>query len=294
VRDLLDIKVFVDTPDDLRLLRRIRRDTAERGRSLESVLKQYEDTVRPSHLEWCEPTKIHADVIIPRGGEKHGRGRSRAVSTHVAIPRVSRPPLLLVDVVGLVPSMIGASTPNLKRLVDAGGMARLPCPFPAVTCTSQATLLRERFRATTASSRTAGIFASSAKRGFGGSRTISFSPKTSIRLPPTPRFAALRVARLPFATVRDGRRGQRSRRRVRGAEAQQATAGTGQGRRATPPASQRGASDSASTPRSSRARARPRRREEAEGGSREESRHELETAPKIDRDRACPARNANG
>lgn len=54
---------------------------------------------------------------------------------------MSRPPLLLVDVVGLVPSMIGASTPNLKRLVDAGGMARLPCPFPAVTCTSQATLL---------------------------------------------------------------------------------------------------------------------------------------------------------
>ena len=69
IRDLLDIKVFVDTPDDLRLIRRIRRDTAERGRSLESVLKQYEDTVRPSHLEWCEPTKIHADVIIPRGGE---------------------------------------------------------------------------------------------------------------------------------------------------------------------------------------------------------------------------------
>ena len=69
IRDLLDIKVFVDTPDDLRLMRRIRRDTAERGRSRESVLKQYEDTVRPSHLEWCEPTKIHADVIIPRGGE---------------------------------------------------------------------------------------------------------------------------------------------------------------------------------------------------------------------------------
>ncbi len=69
VRELLDIKVFVDTPDDLRLLRRIRRDTSERGRSLESVLKQYEDTVRPSHLEWCEPTKVYADVIIPRGGE---------------------------------------------------------------------------------------------------------------------------------------------------------------------------------------------------------------------------------
>lgn len=67
IRELLDIKVFVDTPDDLRLLRRIRRDTVERRRSLDSVMEQYEASVRPMHLEFCEPTKAHADVIIPRG-----------------------------------------------------------------------------------------------------------------------------------------------------------------------------------------------------------------------------------
>ncbi len=69
VRDILDIKVFVDTPDDLRLLRRIQRDTLERGRALDSILRQYENTVRPAHLEFCEPTKVFADVIVPRGGE---------------------------------------------------------------------------------------------------------------------------------------------------------------------------------------------------------------------------------
>ncbi len=71
VRERLDIKVFVDTPDDLRLMRRIQRDTLERGRSLDSILKQYERSVRPCHLEFCEPTKHFADVIIPRGGENH-------------------------------------------------------------------------------------------------------------------------------------------------------------------------------------------------------------------------------
>jgi uridine kinase len=69
VRDLLDIKVYVDAPDDLRLLRRIRRDILERGRVLETVLRQYEEDVRPSHLEFCEPTRLFADVIIPRGAE---------------------------------------------------------------------------------------------------------------------------------------------------------------------------------------------------------------------------------
>jgi uridine kinase len=69
VRNLLDIKVYVDAPDDLRLLRRVRRDTLERGRVLETILRQYEEDVRPSHLEFCEPTKVFADVIIPRGGE---------------------------------------------------------------------------------------------------------------------------------------------------------------------------------------------------------------------------------
>lgn len=69
LRKLLDIKIFVDTDDDIRLLRRIRRDILERERSLESVLNQYEQYVRPMHLEFVEPSKRYADVIIPRGGQ---------------------------------------------------------------------------------------------------------------------------------------------------------------------------------------------------------------------------------
>ncbi len=68
LRDLLDVKVFVDTEADLRLLRRLRRDVAERGRTVESVLSQYESTVRPMHLEFVEPSKRWADVLIPHGG----------------------------------------------------------------------------------------------------------------------------------------------------------------------------------------------------------------------------------
>ncbi len=64
----MDIKIFVDTADDVRLLRRIRRDLRERGRSVESVLDQYERTVRPMHIEFVEPSKRAADIIIPRGG----------------------------------------------------------------------------------------------------------------------------------------------------------------------------------------------------------------------------------
>jgi len=64
----MDIRLFVDTDDDIRLMRRIRRDMIERGRSLESVLDQYEATVRPMHIEFVEPSKRCADVIIPRGG----------------------------------------------------------------------------------------------------------------------------------------------------------------------------------------------------------------------------------
>jgi uridine kinase len=69
IRDLIDIKVFVDTDDDERVLRRIRRDVLERGRSVESVMHQYVATVKPMHLEFVEPSKRWADVIIPRGGE---------------------------------------------------------------------------------------------------------------------------------------------------------------------------------------------------------------------------------
>ncbi|HNZ63662.1 MAG TPA: uridine kinase, partial [Bacillota bacterium] len=69
LRSLMDLKVFVDADADERLLRRILRDTKERGRSLESVLTQYMATVKPMHEEFVEPSKKHADIIIPRGGE---------------------------------------------------------------------------------------------------------------------------------------------------------------------------------------------------------------------------------
>ncbi len=68
LRDLMDIKIFVDTDADLRLLRRIKRDIEERGRSLDSVIEQYTNTVRPMHIEFVEPSKKFADVIIPEGG----------------------------------------------------------------------------------------------------------------------------------------------------------------------------------------------------------------------------------
>ena len=68
LRELFDIKIFVDTDPDIRLIRRIRRDISERGRTIESVLSQYESTVRPMHLEFVEPAKRYADVIIPEGG----------------------------------------------------------------------------------------------------------------------------------------------------------------------------------------------------------------------------------
>lgn len=69
VRELLDFKIFVDTDADVRLLRRLRRDLSERGRTLESVIDQYLRTVRPMHLEFIEPSKRYADIIVPEGGE---------------------------------------------------------------------------------------------------------------------------------------------------------------------------------------------------------------------------------
>lgn len=69
LRDLMDIKIFVDTDDDVRLLRRLKRDILERGRELDGVLNQYERFVRPMHLEFVEPSKRYSDIIIPRGGE---------------------------------------------------------------------------------------------------------------------------------------------------------------------------------------------------------------------------------
>jgi uridine kinase len=64
----MDIKVFVDTPDDIRFIRRLKRDIAERGRTLDSVIEQYIATVRPMHNQFVESSKRHADVIIPEGG----------------------------------------------------------------------------------------------------------------------------------------------------------------------------------------------------------------------------------
>lgn len=68
LRELLDIKVYVDADADVRLMRRLRRDVQERGRSVESVLDQYARTVRPMHLEFVEPSKRYADIIVPGGG----------------------------------------------------------------------------------------------------------------------------------------------------------------------------------------------------------------------------------
>ena len=68
LRRLLDVKVFVDTDSDIRFIRRLERDIAERGRTTEMVIRQYQATVRPMHLEFVEPSKRYADVIIPEGG----------------------------------------------------------------------------------------------------------------------------------------------------------------------------------------------------------------------------------
>lgn len=69
IRELLDIKVFVDTEADIRFIRRLLRDVQERGRSMESVVNQYSSTVRPMHESFVEPSKKYADIIIPEGGE---------------------------------------------------------------------------------------------------------------------------------------------------------------------------------------------------------------------------------
>ncbi|PWH16214.1 MAG: uridine kinase [Anaerolineae bacterium] len=68
LRELFDVKIFVDTDPDIRFIRRLQRDILERGRSTESVIQQYLSTVRPMHLEFVEPSKRYADIIIPEGG----------------------------------------------------------------------------------------------------------------------------------------------------------------------------------------------------------------------------------
>ena len=83
LRDLLDIKVFVDTDADIRFIRRLKRDIEERERSVQSVIEQYLSTVRPMHLDFVEPSKRYADLIIPEGGENQ-------VALDAIIARVER------------------------------------------------------------------------------------------------------------------------------------------------------------------------------------------------------------
>jgi len=70
LRSLFDVKIFVDTDADIRFIRRLKRDIEERGRTTEMVVNQYLSTVRPMHLDFVEPSKRYADVIIPEGGVK--------------------------------------------------------------------------------------------------------------------------------------------------------------------------------------------------------------------------------
>ena len=71
LRDLMDIRIFVDTDADVRLCRRIKRDVNKRGRSLESVLTQYQETVKPMHEKYVEPSKKYASIIVPEGGKNY-------------------------------------------------------------------------------------------------------------------------------------------------------------------------------------------------------------------------------
>ncbi|MBC7673064.1 MAG: uridine kinase, partial [Polaromonas sp.] len=83
VRDLCDVKVFVDADADVRLIRRIRRDMAKRGRPLGEILEQYLATVQPMHLEFVVPSKRYADVIVPRGGKN-------PVAIEMIVAKISR------------------------------------------------------------------------------------------------------------------------------------------------------------------------------------------------------------
>ncbi|MHB1225078.1 MAG: uridine kinase [Gemmatimonadaceae bacterium] len=83
VRELCDVKVFVDADADVRLIRRIRRDMEVRGRPLEEILSQYLSTVRPMHLQFVEPSKRYADIIVPRGGHN-------AVAVEMIVAKIAR------------------------------------------------------------------------------------------------------------------------------------------------------------------------------------------------------------
>ena len=97
LRRLMDIKLFIDTDADVRILRRLQRDIHERGRSFESVQRQYLDSVRPMHLEFVEPSKRYADLIIPEGAENEvaleavvARIRALAAPERGSVPPAAR------------------------------------------------------------------------------------------------------------------------------------------------------------------------------------------------------------
>ncbi|WP_088044378.1 uridine kinase [Bacillus sp. EAC] len=89
LRDLMDIKIFVDTDADLRILRRIQRDIKERGRTVDSVVEQYVNVVRPMHNSFCEPSKKFADIIIPEGGQNFVAIDLMATKIQTILERVS-------------------------------------------------------------------------------------------------------------------------------------------------------------------------------------------------------------
>ena len=90
LRELMDVKIFVDTDADVRILRRLRRDIQERGRTFEAVIEQYLSTVRPMHLQFVEPSKRYADIIIPEGGQNRVALDMLAAKVEYLLRRVAR------------------------------------------------------------------------------------------------------------------------------------------------------------------------------------------------------------
>ena len=118
VRELCDVKVFVDADADVRLVRRLRRDMAHRGRPLDEILEQYLATVRPMHLQFVEPSKRYADVIVPRGGHN-------AVATEMIVAKIQR--RLAERAAGTAAAALSAeAVPNTR-----GAAAPDPAPVPA-------------------------------------------------------------------------------------------------------------------------------------------------------------------
>jgi uridine kinase len=91
LRKLLDVKVFVDTDADVRFIRRLRRDIVERGRSVDSVIEQYMTTVRPMHMQFIEPTRRYADLVVPEGGDNNVAIELLSARVHHLLDRLEIP-----------------------------------------------------------------------------------------------------------------------------------------------------------------------------------------------------------